>query len=110
VVLMVNSQDSARRMSRLRTDAREILAHAANARATACRGCGAGVAQLAGDIARLLAAITWLDQSLIIARLRAANLEAAIRAALGAQEDGDHDPIGYLRDEITPDTGAAYGA
>jgi hypothetical protein len=109
-VPLLNSQYSARRMSRLRTDAREILAHAANARATVCRGCGADVAELTGDIARLVAAVTWLDQSLIMARLRAANLEAAIRAALGAQKDGDHDPIGYLRDEITPDTGAAYGA
>jgi hypothetical protein len=41
--------------------------------------------------------------------MAAANLEAAIRAALGAREDGDDDPIGYLRDELAPGIGCASG-
>jgi hypothetical protein len=82
----------------------------AAARSAECRDCDVHTAALAGDIAALLAEVTWLYRSLITARLRAANLEAAIRAALGAQRDGEYDPIGYLRDEITPDTGGAYGA
>jgi hypothetical protein len=62
------------------------------------------------DIARLLIEVTCLHHALIGTRLEKANLEAAIRAALGAREDGDYDPIGYLRDEITPDHGGAYGS
>jgi hypothetical protein len=94
---------------RLHISTEEILAHVAAARSAECRDCGTHTAALAGDIADLLAEITWLYRSLITARLRAANLEAAIRAALLAREDGDYDPIGYLRDEITPDHGGAYG-
>ena len=52
------------------------------------------------DIARLLTEITSLHSQLAAARLRAANLEAAIRAALGAHSDGEPDPLSYLRDEI----------
>jgi hypothetical protein len=33
-------------------------------------------------------------------RLRSANLEAAIRATLDAYDDGEADPLGYVRDEI----------
>jgi hypothetical protein len=52
------------------------------------------------DIARLLTEITSLHSQLSESRLRAANLEAAIRAALGAHSDGETDPLSYLRDEI----------
>lgn len=103
------SQHNTRRMPRLHIDTEDILTHVATARATACRDCDPNTAILIGDIARLLADITWLYPSLIKARLRAANLEAAIRAAISAQEDGDHDPIGYLRDELTSHAGGAYG-
>jgi hypothetical protein len=97
-------------MPRLHIDAEEILTHVAHARATACRDCDANAAALTGDIARLLAEITWLYHSLICTRQRAANLEAAIRAALGAHDDGERDPLAYLRDEISPDAGGAHGA
>lgn len=96
-------------MPQLHTNTEQILAHVAAARKAECRDCDTHTAALAGDIAVLLADIAWLYRSLITARLKAANLEAAIRAALGAREDGEHDPIGYLRDEITPDHGGAYG-
>jgi hypothetical protein len=60
------------------------------------------------DIGRLLTEIAILHSQLHVARLRAANLEAAIRAALGAHEDGESDPLAFLRDEIYP--GGAHGA
>jgi hypothetical protein len=106
---MVNPHTQPRHAPRLHISTEEILAHAAHARATACRDCDPATATLIGDIARLVAEVTWLYRSLTESRLRAANLEAAIRAALGAQEDGEHDPTGYLRDEITSAAGAAYG-
>ena len=108
-MLMVSPRNQTRRMPRLHIDTAEILAHTAHARAAACRDCDPDAAILIGDIARLLADIAWLCRSLMQARRKAANLEAAIRAAVSAQEDGEHDPIGYLRDELAPDAGRAYG-
>jgi hypothetical protein len=61
------------------------------------------------DIARLLTEITSLHSQLSDARQQAANLEAAIRAALGAHSDGESDPLSYLRDEIDY-PGSAHGA
>jgi hypothetical protein len=60
--------------------------------------------------ARLLTEITSLHTQLAAARLRAANLEAAMRAALGAQSDGEPDPLSYLHDEIGNHRGGAHGA
>jgi hypothetical protein len=99
----------ARRLPRLHIDTGDILTHIASAQAASCQECGAGTAELTADIVRLLAEITWLYESFRETRLRAANLEAALLAALHAREDGDDDPIGYLRDEITPHLGVAYG-
>jgi hypothetical protein len=62
------------------------------------------------DIARLLTEITSLHSQLAAARLRAANLEAAMRAALRAHSDGESDPLSYLRDEIGNYPGGAHGA
>jgi hypothetical protein len=59
------------------------------------------------DIARrLLAEINSLHDRLTAARLRAANLEAAMRAALSAHSDGESDPLSYLRDELAHPGGA----
>ena len=62
------------------------------------------------DIARLLAEINSLHKQLAAARLKAANLEAAIRAAISAHSDGEPDPLSYLRDEIDNRPGGAHGA
>jgi hypothetical protein len=83
----------------------QIRAHLITAQAAACADCGAHTAILAADIALLLAEVTRLRQRLTQARRRAANYQAAIYAAIGAQEDGEHDPIGYLRDELTGNGG-----
>jgi hypothetical protein len=84
-------------------DTAGIREHLIAAQAAACADCGAHTAFLAGDIALLLTEVTRLHRHLIQARRRAANDEAAMRAAIGAQEDGEHDPIWYLRDELTGD-------
>jgi hypothetical protein len=62
------------------------------------------------DIARLLAEIISLHSQLAAARLRAANLEAVMRAALRAHWDGEADPLSYLRDEIGNYPGGVHGA
>ncbi|HEY1699789.1 MAG TPA: hypothetical protein VGG75_08770 [Trebonia sp.] len=64
----------------------------------------------ARDIALLITEIDSLRSQAYRARLRAANLVAAIHAALSAQEDGETDPFYFLRDEITCGRGGAYGA
>jgi hypothetical protein len=107
---MARPRTTTRHQPQPRINIADIRNHLITAQAAACRNCGPDTAILAADIALLLAEISRLHQSFIRSRRRAANYEAAIRAAIGAQEDGDHDPIGYLRDELTPDPGAAYGA
>jgi hypothetical protein len=55
--------------------------------------------------------ITRLRRALTVLRARYANLLAAARAAVAAEQDGEPDPIAYLRDELPdhtprPDLGA----
>jgi len=68
-----------------------------------CGNCEASVPSLIDDLAHLVGEITRLHSALIDERLVSANLSAAIRAALGAQDDGEPDPLAYLRDEF-PET------
>ena len=76
-----------------------------------CEQCQATVPSLINDLAQLVTEITRLHSALIRERLISANLRAAIRAALGAQADGEPDPLAYLRDEL-PESGSgdAHGA
>jgi hypothetical protein len=107
---MNNTTGSARRhQPRLHINTTEILAHVANATTASCGDCGTGTAALVADIAALLAEVTWLYRSLIRSRRKAADLEAAIRAALGARRDGESDPLAYLRDELADDVGRGSG-
>lgn len=62
------------------------------------------------DISRLLSEISSLHSQLSAARLKAANLQAAMQAALRAESDGEIDPLSYLRDEIGDYPGGAHGA
>lgn len=55
---------------------------------------------LAPDTATLLCAVAQLSTELAAVRLEAANLHAAMRAALGAARDGEPDPLAYLRWEL----------
>lgn len=56
------------------------------------------------DVPRLVSEVDRLSRALVRSRLRYANLAAAARATLTATEDGDPDPFGYLRDELTHPT------
>jgi hypothetical protein len=78
----------------------ETLAHV-----RACKKCTVPVTQAAADIASLLIQVTGLQAALADARQAAANHLAAIYAALGAAEDGEPDPLAYLRDEL-PEPGS----
>lgn len=52
------------------------------------------------DVPALLAELRRARADLEAARLDRANLVAAMRAAIGAQADGEADPLFYLRDEL----------
>jgi hypothetical protein len=75
-----------------------------------CDQCRETVPSLIDNIARLAGEITRLHDMLTGERQTSANLLAAIRAALGAESDGEADPLAYLRDELPDEPGGAYGA
>ncbi len=52
------------------------------------------------DVPALLSEVDRLWLALVATRRRYANLVAATRAALGADRDGEADPLSYLRDEL----------
>jgi hypothetical protein len=85
---------------RLQIDIDEILAGTAFAAAHICDECQVPVTILIIDIKRLIEEISRLQAALVGERLISANLRAAIRAALGAEADGEPDPLTYLRDEM----------
>ena len=84
----------------LQIDIDEILSGISFAAAHICDQCEIPVTILIIDIKRLIEEITRLHSALVRERLISANLRAAIRAALGAQSDGEPDPLAYLRDEF----------
>jgi hypothetical protein len=92
---------------RLHIDLEEILAAIALelSRVQMCDQCQASVPHLIDNLAQLVGEITRLHSALAGERLISANLRAAIYAALGAQSDGEPDPLAYLRDEF-PGTGS----
>ncbi len=97
----------------LQIDLDEILTTIALelARVRICDQCQSSVPSLIDDLAQLVTEITRVHSALVRERLISANLRAAIRAALGAQADGEPDPLAYLRDEL-PESGRsdAHGA
>ncbi len=58
------------------------------------------------DLPAALAELGRVRAELEAVRLDRGNLLAAIRATLAADAEGEHDPLGYLRDEITSDAPA----
>jgi hypothetical protein len=64
---------------------------------TSCPVTVADEQSYADEIARLNAALA-------DARLLSANRLAAIRAALAAADDGETDPLAYLRDQLTEES------
>ncbi len=53
------------------------------------------------DTRDLATEVTRLSAELAAARLRQANALAAMRATIGAQRDGEPDPLYYIRDELS---------
>jgi hypothetical protein len=58
------------------------------------------LARAFADVPALAAEITQLRTALSGARLDRANLAAAALAAIAAHDDGEPDPLSYLRDEL----------
>jgi hypothetical protein len=58
------------------------------------------VDQALADVPAVLAELGRARAELEAVRLDRANLLAAIRATLAAHDEGEDDPLGYLRDEI----------
>lgn len=107
----MNAQNPERNMPLLSVDIDEIRNRLRDlAYANLCGNCQQAASRAVSDIARLIAQIYELYAALGAERLRSANLEAAIRAALGAYDNGETDPLAYLRDEIAEITGGAHGA
>jgi hypothetical protein len=75
-----------------------------------CDQCRETILPLIDNIAQLAGKITRLRDLLTAERQTSANLLAAISAALGAESEGEADPLGYLRDELPDEPGGAYGA
>lgn len=95
------STNPGRHLPHLHIDAEAINARlTVLARSRKCKKCKVPATQASADITNLLIQVTSLYPALIAARLEAANLRAAIQAALGAAEDGEPDPLAYLRDEL----------
>lgn len=90
-------------------DAEAISTHlSALAKAQSCPRCDTAVLAVLSDVAGLLAALARSSGELATVRLDNANLRAAIQAALGAAEDGEPDPLDYLRWEL-PEGQDAHG-
>lgn len=96
------------RIPQLHIDTDAILARITFARQHICNQCQVPVIILIIDIKRLLTEVSRLHSVLIAERVISANLRAAIVAALGAESDGEPDPLAYLRDEL-PDVHDAPG-
>lgn len=79
--------------------ARDIVAGFATATPT-LSGMWEHIATALADAGGLAAEVTRLASELRAARLGRANLLAAIRATLAAEDDGEPDPLSYLRDEL----------
>jgi hypothetical protein len=89
-------------------DLEAMTAHlAALAQAESCPRCDVAVVSVLADVTSLLTILAWLCDELAAVRLDNANLRAAIHAALGAAEDGEPDPLDYLRWELPEHHGAS---
>ncbi len=103
---MTSTPQNQPHIPQLQIDIETILATIALelARVRICEQCQGSVPSLIDNLAQLVGEITRRHSALVQERLISANLRAAIRAALGAQSDGELDPLAYLRDEF-PDIG-----
>jgi hypothetical protein len=86
---------------RLPVDGNAIIARLETlARADLCPRCARVIDPVAADAIQLFGEVIRLHEALIYTRLESANRLAAIRAALHAAQEGEPDPLAYLRDEL----------
>jgi hypothetical protein len=106
---MTSAHQNQPTIPRLHIDLDEILGTIALklARVQTCDQCRASVPSLINDLADLVTGLTRLAEERDQARLKQANLRAAMRAALAAHADGEPDPTWYLRDELNAPESAA---
>jgi len=91
--------DTSRRITTRNDIARDIIAGFATATPTLA-GVFRFLDSALADLPAVLAELGRLSAELEAARLDRANLLAAMRATIGAQADGEPDPLYYLRDEM----------
>jgi hypothetical protein len=72
-----------------------------------CPRCEQAITPVTADIVALLTEVIRLHEAARAARLESANRLAAIQAAIHAAQEGESDPLAYLRDEI-PDDGRGW--
>lgn len=72
-----------------------------------CPRCEPIVVPVTVDTVALLIEVIRLHEAARAARLESANRLAAIQAAIHAAEDGEANPLAYLRDEL-PDDGRGW--
>jgi hypothetical protein len=79
--------------------------------ANPCESCEPFIDSAVADITLLCLEVSRMHGALVKERLRSANFEAAIWAALGAESDGEAAPLSYLRDECPgdPDDSGGWG-
>lgn len=95
---MNNNPFTERHTPRLYLDTEAITAHFdALLNTERCPLCAPVVLPVAADAVQLLTEIIRLYDALLAARLENANLRAAIAATLGAADDGETDPLMFLR-------------
>ena len=98
---LISNLPSVRHRPRLLINAEEIRSRLRElVSVDLCDCCLLPVTNAITDIGDLLVEVNWLYIELVKERLRSANLEAAIRATLAAYDDGEANPLGYVRDEI----------
>ena len=98
---MIDQTETTRRRPTLSIDIHAISAWLAElAQVALCPECELAVTAITADVVDLLAEVSRLYGSAIVACRQSANRLAAIRATLRAQADGETDPLGFLRDEI----------
>jgi hypothetical protein len=105
-LLVTHSAPVRRHTPELDIEVEEINARIkALTRIEVCADCELIVTAAVFDGASAVMQIGRMYLRLLAARQRAADFEAAIRAALGAERDGESDPLGFLRDEyeVFPD-------